>query len=373
MRLSSLPDFANRRKLNQEKEMSIKSLVVLAITLSLIACSKPDHIPLNVELGTRAVSKLPFVIAEDQGLYAKHGLAVSLRMPDPTFEDGRKTHSNGPMAQLWRRALIRLGLAEEWVPDVFVDGLTPNIVKEIDNARFPHYVAVASNDCDLRAHIVVRPGIESVEQLKGKRIGISARRDTTTGFGALTLAERMGWHPVNDISIKYGGRDVEALNEGLVDAIVASEVRYAVATLQGLNALVDTKEWNVSLAGNSAMVEKEWLADSKNHEAVRRLIRALSEGLAIFHNNRQLSVEIFQKWHGIPDRRIAEIAYERGRWMPRKPYPCYVGIENTFALYDSNEMRRYAPEDFYEDRFVREADESGFYDELYQVKPNGAE
>ena len=41
--------------------------------------------------------------------------------------------------------------------------------------------------------------------------------------------------------------------------------------------------------------------------------------------------------------------YERGQWLSRKPYPCYEGIANTMKLYDSNEMRRYTAEDFYDD------------------------
>jgi len=35
-------------------------------------------------------------------------------------------------------------------------------------------------------------------------------------------------------------------------------------------------------------------------------------------------------------------------------------------IYDSNEMRRYTPEDFYDDSLMRELDESGFLDRLYE-------
>ena len=51
--------------------------------------------------------------------------------------------------------------------------------------------------------------------------------------------------------------------------------------------------------------------------------------------------------------------------MPNKPYPAVEGIKKTMQLYDSNEMRRYKPEDFYDDSFVRELDESGFIALLY--------
>ena len=35
-------------------------------------------------------------------------------------------------------------------------------------------------------------------------------------------------------------------------------------------------------------------------------------------------------------------------------------------VYDSNEMRRYTPESFYDDSLMRELDESGFLDSLYE-------
>ena len=161
-------------------------------------------------------------------------------------------------------------------------------------------------------------------------------------------------------------RDVAALQEGLVDAIVASEMRYAAARKAGMRVLADTRDWNVALAGNSVMVRKAWLENPSNHEAIRRLLRALAEGLAIFHTDRELTLSVFRRWHGIDDPEIAEVSYERGQWMPKKPYPCIEGVANTFKLYDSNEMRRYQPADFYDDRFVRELDDDGFIDELYR-------
>ena len=52
--------------------------------------------------------------------------------------------------------------------------------------------------------------------------------------------------------------------------------------------------------------------------------------------------------------------------MPRKPYPALAGIKKTMEIYDSHEMRRHKPEDFYDDSFVHELDQSGFIDSLYK-------
>ena len=86
----------------------------------------------------------------------------------------------------------------------------------------------------------------------------------------------------------------------------------------------------------------------------------------MFHQQPELALRVMADWHGISDRQVAETIYARGAWIPRKPYPCHDGIEKTMELFDSNEMRRYVLEDFYDDSLMRELDESGFLDGLYR-------
>jgi len=321
----------------------------LLVAVSLAACSGPDRLPLNVDLGGRTVSKLPFVIAADQGLYEKYGLDVSLRLPPPDYPGG-----------------IRTNPGSQWHADIFVDGLTPNIVKRIQRARFPDYVAIASNDCIIRAHVVARKGIGSIDELKGKRIGISGRLDTTTGYAVLELARRQGWDPEFDIAVKFNGRDVHDLEEDRVDAIIASETRYAVALEQGYPVLEDTQPWGVAVGGNSVLVERDWLATEANREKARRFLMAVSEALAIFHSDRARTIDVMRRWYGITNSAEADAIYDRGVWMEKKPYPCREGTQNTFAMYDSLEMRRHTAEDFIDNSLVRELDETGFFDELYE-------
>jgi hypothetical protein len=53
------------------------------------------------------------------------------------------------------------------------------------------------------------------------------------------------------------------------------------------------------------------------------------------------------------------------RW-DRKPYPPVEGIKQLMQLYNTHEMRKHKPEDFYDDSFVKELDQSGFIDSLYK-------
>ena len=339
----------------------ILGLSSVCLSVAGLACDQNSLITLRVQLGARSVSKLPFVIAFDQGLYEKYGLDVQPWMQSPEFEGGIEIRRH-----IFAIVVDRIR-GRPFRPEVIVDGATPHIVNVTTSAsaRGRRRISLASTDCVVRAHIVARRGIEGLEDLKGKRLGVSGTH-TTTGFVALLLAERMSWDPVQDISIMTRGRDIDDLREGRVDAIVASERRYAAALQEGFPVLADTRTWGgLPIAGNSVQVEPAWLEDSTNREAARRFLKATVEGVALFHQNRELALDVLAKWYGMTDKEFAQTVYERGRSIPLKPYPCYEGIKKTMELYDSNEMRRYKPEDFYDDSLMRELDESGFIDSLY--------
>jgi hypothetical protein len=53
--------------------------------------------------------------------------------------------------------------------------------------------------------------------------------------------------------------------------------------------------------------------------------------------------------------------------LPKKPYPSVGGIKLIMDTYeDIPEMQNFITEDFYDDSLMREIDESGFIDALYQ-------
>jgi len=341
-----------------------RSICLLAMISTSVSCSDRNLISMQVDL-SRSVSKLPFVIALDQGLYEKYGLDVQVRLGPPDFDGGIRMPSKSIGARIRRWIRFKTGRQVMWKPDINISGANAEIVRIATNAKSPLRVFLAATDCVVRTHIVARKDIERLEDLKEKRLGVSSGLHGNTGFVALLLAERMGWDPIQDISIMLDGNDIDALREGRVDAFVANERSYATALQEGFPVLAATSTWREPMAGNSVMVSPAWLEDPRNRETARRFLQATIEGTAIFHQNRELVMEILAKWHGITDRSYAETIYDGGQWIPRKPYPCYEGIEKAMERYDSNEMRRYKPEDFYDDSLMRELDESGFIDSLY--------
>jgi ABC-type nitrate/sulfonate/bicarbonate transport system substrate-binding protein len=226
-------------------------------------------------------------------------------------------------------------------------------------------IMIGATDCVVRAHVVGRKGIASVEDLKGGRLGMS-NLGSTAGFHARLLARRMGWDPVQDVAFLTGYEGIGGLLDGTLDALIAYEFEFADAKAAGLPVLVDTREWDEPIAGNSIRVASGWLDDPTNREAARRFLRATAEAIALIHQQPQLVKRVLRDWYAVDDPERAQVVYERGAWIPRKPYPCTDGIKSTMDLYDSTEMRRYSPSDFYDDSIMREVDASGFIDALYR-------
>ena len=234
----------------------------------------------------------------------------------------------------------------------------------VNNLAHPRSKLVASTDCTVRSHIVARHGLTRLEDLEGKRIGVTGLLHNITGYVALELAHRMGWDPVHDVSIILNGADPESLREGHVDAIVARERHYAEVREDGFPILLDTRAWgDLPVGGNSVRVGVSWLEDERNQEALRRFLMALVEAVALFHEDRELALDVAQRWNGVP-RWYAEIMYDRSA-VPRTPLPCYDGIRRTMQVYDSHEMRKYVPEDFYDDTILQQLVAEGFVDSVY--------
>lgn len=141
------------------------SAIAVALLLVSVRASaqQPDVIPLTVELLNRSINKLPFVIAEEKGLYRKHGLDVKLWMPHVDDEWGMPEAQGG----------INVPTERPEHPDISVDGGTPMMASILTNARAHLRIMLATTDCVVRWHVFARKGISSLEELKGKRLGIS--------------------------------------------------------------------------------------------------------------------------------------------------------------------------------------------------------
>src|SRR5260221_8700227 len=113
-------------------------------------------LPITVELGDVSLTKLPFVMAAEAGIYRRHGLEV-------------KQFITPNAAELIRRS-AGLVVPKEFVGtgagNINIGGGSPTLVRMTSDARAPQRVVLATTDDISRFHIVSRQDIASPQDLK---------------------------------------------------------------------------------------------------------------------------------------------------------------------------------------------------------------
>ena len=333
------------------KRTDLPSILILLVALSAagrMAQAQQTLTPVKVELVTRAVSKTPVLIAYDRGIYKKYGLDVKLWLPPGEFPGA-----------------IEMGGNRMESPDISVDGGVPMVNAILAN-RGPKRLQIATTDCEIRFSIVGQKGMKTLQDLKGKRLGIS-NDGAMTGFIYRALGKRMGWVPGKDFIVVERAQRFDDLKAGKADAFIADDRYMAQAKAEGYPVLADTSAWKQPIAGNGVRVEWNWIKDPKNRDIAMRFLKATFEGMAIYYNNREDTLRVLGKYHGMTDRKLANSVYEEGLKMSREMFPCVQGFKDMFTIGYPAEIQKYKPSDFYDESFVTELKKSGFIDNVYKT------
>lgn len=335
------------------------SLAIAASAPAVVAQDKPAGEPLSltVSLGDVSLTKLPFIMAADHGIYEKNGLKVRQFIT--------------PSAA---KVVIDRGLQvpKENVSsdkgDIDIGGASPMIVRMTTTAGAPQRLVLATTDHISRYHIITRADIKKPEDLKGKRIGFG-------NFGALNhwslymYFKEIGIDPDKDVTMISNAQEIKNILDGTVDVVCGNGPVVEQAKKAGLNDLVNLIPKKYEMPGSSVNADKKWLAENK--EAARRFMKATVEAIAMTMQDKEKAFASFRKWYGINDQATLDVYYAEAADLPKKPYPNMEGLKNMQKVYTWREITRQKPEDFVDASFITELDKSGYIDSLYK-KTTGA-
>jgi hypothetical protein len=142
----------------------LKSCALLLSAAMMVSCgdraaSDSAALPLVFDAGRATVSKLPYIIAYDQGLYEKYGLDVELR-----FRDSGSNDQSAIGLGFFTKMMRKFDISDSPDADIIASGLGPAVVDSTLNALGKdHLVAMASTDCVVRVHIIGREGITRLD------------------------------------------------------------------------------------------------------------------------------------------------------------------------------------------------------------------
>ncbi len=282
-------------------------------------------------------------IGRETGLFEKNGLKT----------DVAYIRSGSTMAQ----ALVagELQIAQAGGPGV--------LAAAVAGADFV-LVAVALNTTP----IVIMGKVSRMEELKGKAIGVT-RYGSNTDISARFALKKFGLQPEKDVALvqleDYPGI-MGGIQSGRIAAGALADPFTDHAKKLGYKEIADIASLGLEFPFVALTANKSYVRD--HSDVVQRFVRAYTEAIAMYKNNRELAMKVTQKYTGIKDRSIltSTVNFYAPK-LARAPYPTPGGIRfvlDQIAVRDPR-AKNVKPEGVMDARFVNQLEQSGFIDRLY--------
>ena len=216
--------------------------------------------------------------------------------------------------------------------------------------------------------LVGRPGINSREELAGKKIGTvndGGIGDALVKF-VIAKLDAAGIKGLQEVTIGHGAvAEMDALLSGTVDVVVGTPPECIDAIRHGCKYLIDFAEYGLNYALGGIAGRRDYI--EKNPEITRKFVKAYVEGMHLYRTDREFTVDVQADYSGIADRTIAEETYDLTQpGMPRAPYPVVASLQTLidFMARELPEAKNADARKFVDDRYVRELEDNGFIDSL---------
>jgi len=216
--------------------------------------------------------------------------------------------------------------------------------------------------------LVVRPGINKGEDLKGKRIAIS-RFGAASHMRVLNMLPRFGLSEKDVTFLQIGDTPARiiAMIGNSADASSFSPPDHLAPQLTGMRTLLNMAELNIFYQGTGLVATQRYIA--KNRDIVRRMVKSYIEAIHIVRTNSEEAKRAFVKYRKTKDSKQLEDAYQTLRETVKpKPYPNLESFKTIFKdVSDRIPAAKTAnPKEFVDTSFLEELDKSGYIDGLYR-------
>jgi NitT/TauT family transport system substrate-binding protein len=282
-------------------------------------------------------------VARDAGLFEKNGLRTEVAY----------IRSGSTMSQTLVAGEIQM--AQMGGPAMLAAGVAGMDVT---------FVAVALNTTP----IVIMGSVSRMEELKGKAIGVT-RYGSNTDISARFAIRKAGLQPEKDVALiqleDYPGI-MGGMQSGRIAAGALADPFTDHAKRMGYKEIADLAAMGLEFPFVGIATKKSYIKE--NSDTVQRFVRAYTEAIALYKNNRELAMKVTSKYTAIKDPAILASTVDfYAPKLQRVPYPTAGGIRfvlDQVAVRDSR-AKNFPPETFMDLRFVKQLEDSGFIKGLY--------
>lgn len=217
-------------------------------------------------------------------------------------------------------------------------------------------------------YLAVRPEINSIQDLKGRPVGVT-RFGSSTDFTMRFLLRRAGLEPQKDVPIlQMGGQPEMAAGMESKRIFGATAVPPALVRMQkaGAKILIAPKSIGFRFPHVGVVVRRSFLAG--NRDTVKNFIRGYGEGIAMLTRDKEASKKAIARYVRSEDPEVLEATYQYAiDTLERIPYPDPEGFKVVLdeLARSRPEAAKARPDQFIDQSVIRELETEGFFKKIY--------
>lgn len=325
-------------------------VLVVAFHLGLLSAAgfaAEAPVKFRVAYGTVTSGYSVVWVAKDAGIFARNGLDLELLMIQSSpILAAAMVAGNVPAAIMGGSAAIASNLGGS---DLVLIGS----LRKISSLAF----------------FVTAKEISRPAQLRGKTLGID-RYGGSGDFVLRLVLGKLGLDPEKDVTIRQVGQSpvrLTALQTGAIQGTILSAEDRVAANRLGLPVLVDASKLGVEFLGADLVTTRSLLKTEE--PTLRKFVKSIVEGIRYYKTHKSESLRTIARYMKVKDAAILEAGYDfNAQEYLAKPYPSLGGMQTALEqLAQTNPKAKDADiKRFFDPRFVRELDQSGYIDALYK-------
>lgn len=242
--------------------------------------------PVRIGIASRSPNPIPYFVALERGFFREEGLAVEIILMKAI-----------QIIQSQLGGSIEFGASTGTAVSAAVNGADVRVVLALNDRP----------DFDL----ISLPSITNVQQLRGKKIGVSAAGSLGEILAReILIAHRVPPEQVTILALGQSHFTYASLKAGIIEAIMAPMPNTFIAQDEGFRKLATGGDFyrsvNGGLSATRALI-------SKQPELVTKVIRATLRAVHLLKSDRNYGIEFFKGPHldiGRERHRLAERVYD---------------------------------------------------------------
>jgi len=284
-------------------------------------------------------------IGKDRGLFAKYGLTTeTIYIPGGSTNVQVLLSGNLDLSQL---------------------SGAPGVAANLEGADIVYFAGLLDK---LNYQLITRPEIKGIEQLKGKKFGVS-RYGSSADFGMRAMLKRVGVDPIKDATILQIGDEparIAAIKSGNIDGTVANAPFGIEAERLKLNVVADSVKMDIPFFNTGLLGSKRFL--DKQEARVMNFLRGYLEAIKIMKTEREYSIRALAQFTRVQNLKAVQEGYDYFvKQLEPVPYPSVIAMQAVVdQIAETNpKAKSVDAKNYVNDRYLKRLEEEGFVKKIW--------